>query len=250
MNKLLRAELLKLRTTRTIYALFGATVGLVALSVTAGILTAGRAEGSFALETSEGVRNVLGSGWPAATIALVLGILAVSGELRHRTLTSAFLVTPDRGRLVMAKMVSYAIVGFAFAVTASVVTLLIALPWLSAKDIDVSLLDGDVATVLLGLVVAAMLYGLLGVGIGALVHNQVAALTIALVWTYVLEGVLVAVVPEVGKWLPGGAATALSSGTTTAGDLLPAWSGGLLLAAYALGSATLGSRRIERSDLT
>jgi ABC-2 type transport system permease protein len=246
---LVRAELLKLRTNRLMPAIAAITVVLVGLTVSASILAAGRAQGTFGLDTPEGVRNVLGSAWPAATIVLILGILAMSGEMRHGTITSTFLVTPDRRRVVMAKLATYGIVGLASAAAALAVAFAIALPWLAAKDVDV-VMDAGLVTVVVGSLLGAILYGALGVGIGALIRNQAAAVAVALVWSFLVEGMLVSLLPEVGKWLPGGAASALGGAATTGGDLLPVWGGGLLLGCYALAVAAAGSRAVIRNDVT
>lgn len=86
--------------------------------------------------------------------------------------------------------------------------------------------------------------------VGSLVRNPAAAVAIALVWSFVLEALLVGLVPEVGRWLPGGAGPGLARSSTTAGDLLPMWGGGLLLAGYGVLFALAGSRFVVRRDIT
>lgn len=250
MRNLVAAEVAKLRTTRMLYSLLATTLALTVLSVVASILTAGRAEGTFALDTPEGVRNVLGAGWPSTTVVLVLGILAMAGEFRHGTITPTLLVAPKRGRVVAAKMATYALAGLAFSALASALTLAIALPWLAAKDVDVSLFDREVGLVVAGLLLATALYGLLGVSVGSLIRNPAAAVGIALVWSFVLEALLVGLLPEVGRWLPGGAGQGLARSSTTAGELLPMWGGGLVLAGYGVLFALVGSRFVVRRDIT
>lgn len=250
MTRLVQAELLKLRTTRVVLALLATTVVMTVIGVVATILTAGTAQGSFPLDTPEGVRNVLASGQIASTLVLILGVLGVTGEFRHGTITATFLITPQRRQVVAAKVVAYALLGLVFAAVASIVTLVVALPWLRARDVDVSLFDGQVWRVVVGLVVAAALSGVLGVGFGALIRNQVAAVVSALVWSFLLEGLLVALLPEVGKWGPGGASTALAGTSTTEGDLLAPWTAGLLLAAYGFALAMIGTRFVVRRDVT
>ncbi len=244
------AEVAKLRTTRMAYALLATTVALTVVSVVASILTAGRAEGTFALDTPEGVRNVLGAGWPSTIMVLVLGILAMAGEFRHGTITPTFLATPKRGRVVAAKMAVFSVVGLAFSAVASAITLGIALPWLDAKGVDVAMFDREVVLVVAGLLLGTALYGLVGVGVGSLVRNPAAAVSVALVWSFVLESLLVGLLPEVGRWLPGGAAQGLARLSPTAGDLLPMWGGGLLLTAYGVVFACVGSRFVVGRDIT
>jgi len=249
MRALIRAEVRKLTTVRTGYTLLAAMLALVALSAVATIATAGNAAGTFSLDTARGVRAVFGSGWPASFLVLVLGILGVSGEFRHGTVTPAFLITPHRSRIVAAKLVTYFLVGLAFGVAALVVTLAIAVPWLAAKDVSYSLVH-DVLAVAAGVLLATALYGVLGVGVGALVKNQAAAITVAVVWSSVLESPLVGLLPEVGKWGPVGSASALSGGSSTEGALLAPWTAGLLLLAYGVLLASVGTRFVAQRDIT
>jgi hypothetical protein len=114
----------------------------------------------------------------------------------------------------------------------------------------VSLLSADVGPVLAAVVVGAALFGVIGVGVGALIRNQIAAVVAALVWEFVLEAILIGVVPAVGKWLPGGAARGLTRETLSSGNLLPAWGAGLVLLAYGLAFAVAGSQLLVRRDVT
>ncbi|HEX3393295.1 MAG TPA: ABC transporter permease subunit [Acidimicrobiales bacterium] len=249
MISLIRAELLKLRTTRVFLGLCGATVLFTVLGVVAGVLSAG-SSGSPKLGTAASARNIFGSGGPAALFALVLGILSVTGELRHGTITQTFLVTPRRTLVVAAKLVAMLIAGTALGVLAGVVTTAVAWPWLAAKDVSVSLVSSDVGPVLAAVVVGAALFGVIGVGVGALIRNQIAAVVVALVWEFVLEAILIGVVPDVGRWLPGGAARGLTRETLSSGNLLPAWGAGLVLLAYGLAFAAAGSHLLVRRDVT
>ncbi len=253
MGRLIAGELLKLRTTRMPLAMLAGMLGFALLAVVAGILTADRLaeEGQgFALASDEGIGNVVRSASSGMFFVLVLGILAVAGEVRHKTITATFLVTPNRGRVVAAKLAVYALAGLAFGALASALTLAVALPWLAIKDIPLAGRADDIALTVLGILLAGALYGLVGVGVGALVRNQVAAVTVSLLWLLIVEGLLVGLLPSVGRWLPSGAATALTRASITNGTLLPMWAGGLLLAAYGLVFAAVATRFTIRRDIT
>jgi ABC-type transport system involved in multi-copper enzyme maturation permease subunit len=248
-NRLVGAELLKVRTTRVAASLLAGTLVLTGLEVLGTIFGAGR-QGTPSLHTSAGMRNVFGSGGTAALFGLILGILLVTTEVRHGTITQTFLVTPDRARVVGAKVVAMALVGAGLGAAASVLTVVVALPILAAKNVNVPLLGADVGPVLAAVVVSTTLFAIIGVGVGALIRNQVAAIVAALVWELVLEAILVGLVPSVGKWLPGGAGRALARETVSGGSLLPAWAGGALLLAYGLAFAAIGTRFVVRRDIT
>ena len=93
------------------------------------------------------------------------------------------------------------------------------------------------------------MHGALGVAAGALIRNQAAAIVIALAWIMVIEGLFVGLLPELGRWLPGGAASALTSSSVKAGELLPMWAAGLVLGAYAIGFSVAGSLTVVERDV-
>jgi len=250
MGHLLAAEWRKLRTTRTMWWLLGISLGLIVLTVVATIAVAGSDESVFGVDTVEGVRNVFAQAGSGSAALLVLGIIGVTGEYRHGTITSTFLVTPRRGRVVVAKLVSYFLVGVAFSIVSIAVTVAIAIPWLNGKGVDLSSVDSDILLVLVGVVVAGGLWALMGVGVGALVRNQVAAIVVALIWVLLVEGIVTALFPKVGRWLPGSAAAALQNVARPNIGLLTWWAGGLLFAAYALAFAAVGSRFAMSRDVT
>ena len=249
MMNLVHAELLKLRTTRMFYGNALAALAFVPLFVAIAIQTAGGEGRGAPLDTSEGLRNVLSTASSGSLMVLMVGIMVMAGEFRHGTATSTFLVTPDRRHVVGAKLIASTLVGAGLAIVASVLSLAVAVPWLTAKDVSVDLLSADVGLVLLGAIGATALYGLIGVGVGSLVRNQTAAVVGTLVWVLVVETSLVGFVPQVGRWFPGGATTALTGEAAPSGGLLPAWAGGLLLGAYGLGFAAAGLRFVVRRDV-
>jgi ABC-2 type transport system permease protein len=70
------------------------------------------------------------------------------------------------------------------------------------------------------------------------------------VWTSIVEALLVGFLPEVGRWLPGGAVNALAGTATEKGGLLPFWGAAVVLVGYGLALAVAGTRRIERREIT
>jgi hypothetical protein len=249
MNGLVRAELLKLRTTRMFYGNVLAALLLVPLGVALAVTTAGHGT-TAALDTSEGVRHVMSAAWFGSSMVLVIGILMMSNEFRHGTATATFLVSPDRQRVLRAKLAAVAIVGLLLSAASAVLTLAVALPWLSAEHASVSLLGPDVGPVLLGTAAATVLYALIGVGVGALVRNQAAALTVTQAWALLIEGLLGSLAPAIGRWLPGGAASALTSTATPYGSLLPAGGAAVLLLGYGLAFAAVGTSLVVRRDVS
>jgi ABC-2 type transport system permease protein len=252
MIRLIRAEFTKLATTRLIYGLAAAMAAFGVLTVAVGATAAGQ-QGNPPLSADSLPMLIAGPVTQLPAAALLLGILGMAGEFRHQTVTQTFLVTPDRGRVVAAKLVAYPLAGIALALATLAVTAAVAAGWLAAKGITPSLPDARlglaygrmVGVVLLG----AALCGLVGVGVAALVRNQVAALVGVAVWVLVVEGLLLSLLnaPSLGKWLPSAAAAAI---TSPGGAHLSRLGGSLLLAGYALALALAGTRLVVRRDIT
>jgi ABC-2 type transport system permease protein len=248
MTRLVRAELAKLRTIRLFYGVTAAMAVFGVLTVVANVTAAGR-QGNPPL-SAHSLPSLVGA--PATMLsgaALLLGILGMTGEFRHHTITQTFLTTPDRGRVVAAKLAAYALAGIAVAILTLAVTTAVAVPWMKARGLSVSVLDGGLGRVLGGTLLAAGLCGLVGVGVGALIRNQVAALVGVLVWVVVVEGLLLSLLnaPSLGKWLPSAVAAAL---TNPSDGHLSRWAGGLLFAAYGLAFSVVGTRLVIRRDVT
>ena len=151
---------------------------------------------------------------------------------------------------MVAKLAAAGITGLAMALASSAAVLAVGLPWLRARGIDVAVADPGAAARAAGLAVVVALFAVLGTGLAALLHNQVAALVVGLLWwSQGVERVLAGLLQQPGleRWLPMGAASAL----TRPGDgTLPMWAGALVFAAYGLVLAVLGGRLLVRRDLT
>jgi ABC-2 type transport system permease protein len=245
-NTLVRAELIKLRTLRSFWWTVVATLAFV--PVTVALAMHGGSE-SAPLDSTEGFRNVIAAASSGGVLMLVIGILAMAGEFRHNTITSTLLITPDRRRSVGAKLAAVGLVGLVVGIAASLLTLAIALPWLAQRDIDLAAHGADIGLVLAGGIGATVLSGLIGVGLGALMPNQTLAVTGTLVWVLLVEGILGSFASGVGRWFPGGAASAMSGVAPPSGESLPLWAAGLLFAGYALVAAEAGGRLVVRRDI-
>ena len=228
MSGQIQAELAKITTTRTWIVLLVVMLGYVLIGTAAQLWLdllprdsggGGEIPGVPTIANEQGVRNVWGTAGGGYVITLLLGILIVTTEYRHRTMTSTFLAQPHRLRVVGAKLVAATITSLGFAVVMCAAVAALALPVLAARD-AYALPAGDVAAILAGGLLSTTLFGVLGVGLGTLVRNQVAAIVGGLVWLLLGEALLISFLPSVGKWLPGGAASSLVQATSFRGDAL------------------------------
>ena len=128
MTRLITAEIFKLRTTRTFYGIVGGALGLVFTIV---IIASATATWS---PSDTPMRDLLGIAGLTQVFALVLGIVALTSEFRHGTITPSLLAVPDRTRLVLAKLITALIAGALLGLAASALCAVITLPILSARD--------------------------------------------------------------------------------------------------------------------
>jgi ABC-2 type transport system permease protein len=188
---------------------------------------------------------------PAQTriLLLILGIIGMTQEYRHRTATPTFLTEPRRGRVIIAKLIAYALVAVPFALVIVAVDVLVVTVYAGARGAAPSL-DADNLQTLGASGLVLVVFAVIGVGVGALLRNQVAAIVASLVYLYVIEPIVsgIGVLQGAYKWLPGGAVQAITSGFQ-APDLLQPWQGALLLLGYGLVAALLGTLLAVRRDV-
>jgi ABC-2 type transport system permease protein len=250
---LVKAELLKLRTVQLPFWLLVTTLLFVALGVAATVLTAGTDGNVLQLDDPDLLARSVASASGGNVLLVVLGILMLTQEFRFGTATPSFLTTPRRGRVVVAKLVAVSLTGAVFAILSVLVALVLSVALIGLRDGNLTV-DRAVVEVMAACLLVLLLYGPIGIGVGALVRNQIAAVVIALAWMFVIEQLLVALLPEVGRWTPGGATAAVLQlgdfATQGRGDLLPVWAGAAVLLAYAAALSVAGARTTLRRDLT
>ena len=248
MSAALRAELFKQRSSRTALGLFGAMLALVLFVVL--LHGFGLAAGNFATTSKQltvlfAWGEVLG-----ALFAALLGAMSITGEIRHGTIRPTFLVTPSRHRVVAAKVWASMLIGAGFGLVAGALAAGVGTAALRARGIDVRLDGGDYTLLVAGGAAATALWGAIGVGVGAVVRNQVPTLVGLCAWLLFVENLLVGDVAgfgRVGKLLPGAAGKAISGQDPD--TLLAPVVGLVLLALYAAAATVAGSLATSRRDV-
>jgi ABC-2 type transport system permease protein len=181
-----------------------------------------------------------------AMLTLLLGIVAMAGEYRHRTITDTFLARPRRDRVVLAKLVVSAAAGAVFGLAASVTALLTDALWLAAKGSAIDLGSGVLWRTVAGGVGWNVAFAVLGVGVGALVANLSGAIAAALAWLALAEAVVADLLGDAGRWLP----FRLGSALVGLGDGPAPGIAALGLVAYAVALAGAGVVVTRRRDIT
>jgi ABC-2 type transport system permease protein len=158
-------------------------------------------------------RTVVASAAGGDIFALVVGVILITTEFRHSTSRPTFLLEPRRGRVIAAKLVVAAGVGLLYGAACVAISVAIIVPWLTAKNITIGWVGNDLLLVMLGVLVVVATFAVVGVGVGVLFRNQVAAVISALAYLFVVEPLL-AVIPgvkEVARYLPEASADASHS---------------------------------------
>jgi len=239
---LVRAELFKLRTTRTSLAIVLSLVGLVVLVV----LLSGLVEDAAPLGERQTQFQLLANGSIASAFAALVGVLSLTTEFRHGTIKPTFLAEPRRGRVLAAKLVACTTAGAVLGAGGVALSFGLGRLTMSVRGIPLVLDHRDLALALGGSVAVSALWGALGLGIGAVVRNQVGAIVGLLVWSLLVESILFGLVPSVGRWLPGQAGNALVQ--VEVPHLLGVLPGALVLLGYAAAAALAGAAVTVRRD--
>jgi len=193
---------------------------------------------------------------------VLLGALAVTGEFRHKTLTPTFLAVPHRSVVLGSKYVSELVLGEGFGVIAFATSVAGGAAALSAFGLETGLDDSDTWALIGRGVLAMALWATIGVGLGALVPNQVAAIVIVLAFTQFVEPILRLgaslndVTAQIGQYLPGAASDALvgasfyTIASVGSSETLDWWQGGLVLLAIGAVATIIGGATTWRRDVT
>jgi ABC-type transport system involved in multi-copper enzyme maturation permease subunit len=239
-----RAELLKIRSTRTT---LGLLLGMIGLAVLFALLT-GLVTTIGHLTGKEDQRQLLGNGSLAGVFAALAGIMLVTSEYRFGTIRPTLLYTPRRVRVVAAKLIAGALAGLVFGVLGEGLVFGIGYAALEGRGIAVVLDRGDTALLVLGTLVGVGLWGAIGVGLGAIMRNQVGAVIALLASGFVVENLLFGLVPSVGRFAPVHALDALEGLSTD--HLLEPAAGGATLVGWTAVLGLLGLALTVRRDVS
>jgi ABC-2 type transport system permease protein len=233
---MIAAEFRKLWTVRSTWLLLG-VAQLIVVGGVSGLMVQRADPTSLTAQ-----RGALGHVGLVALFSLLLGIMAMAGEYRHRTITDAFLAVPRRSRLIGAKLVVAVVAGLGFGLVATLTALITTAIWQSAKG---SSLSPDVWRTAVGGIGWNVAFAALGVGLGALITNLIAAVTAALAWLALVEGIVAQLIGGAGKWLPFALGSALDG---LSGP--PQWQAALALTGYAIVFVVAGGLATARRDVT
>lgn len=267
---LIRAELLKLRTTSLwwIFAILLVPIYGVALAynwLTANVMLSSDytdvdAPIQMIGEAERAVSGLYTSGqFFGILLVVLLSAILVTNEFFHLTATSTFLTTPRRELVIAAKMVVSVVIALVVWLFTTLLSLVFAPIALSTMNRDSSIGEAFVwqAIGLNGL--AFVLWGLLGVGTGVLIRSQIGA-TLTLSVLYVIGAqVLSTIFMVLGSiWneailtfrvvVPTLASELMVSGPQFPDDP-PRWVGAVIMLAYAAMFSVIGTLITKQRDI-
>ncbi|WBB66644.1 ABC transporter permease subunit [Micromonospora sp. WMMD812] len=272
---LVRAELIKIRTTSTwwVFALISVPLWALTLLINwlqADTLTSGnlgdvppdQADTLAAAAHPDALSaNLFTTGqFFGLLIVMLLGIIVVTSEFFHQTVTTTFLTSPHRSAVMTAKLVAAALLALLFWVVTTGLNLVAGAAVLKAVGVGTQL-DNGAAWEAIGLNgLAYLLWGILGVGLGVLIRSQIGA-TVTGILLY-LGGTIGAAIAisilasRFGDWIndlqllvPSLASSLMVTGAEIPGNP-PRWAGAVVLIGYAVVAGVVGTLTLRRRDIS
>lgn len=265
-----RSELLKFRTTRLWWgmaiavfvsaALFALLIGILYTSES---VTEGSENNPFGGAIVGDATQIANSVYTAGLsvgylLMLVIGVIQIGAEYRHRTITSTFLTQPRRPKVMGAKVVALILIAAAYGAISVVGSVVVGAVTLQARGAEAFPSAGVVRTLVLSLLVLG-LWALMGLGAGILIPNQIAALLVSVGVAWIVEPILGLAIrawdfgaEHIAPYLPSEATQAIiNTATTSEGAArLSWWGGAITLTAWAGVLAGFGIVRTVRQDIS
>jgi ABC-2 type transport system permease protein len=240
----LRAELLKIRSTRTT---IGLLAGLIVLALLFTILTCTLSP-SNQLFTEQDQTSLLSFGSIAGVFAALAGVMLFTSEYRFGTIRPTSLFNPNRARLFATKIVAGVLSGLVFGVIGEGLVFSIGLMILKIRGVHIVMTGANMTELIVGAIIGTALWGAIGVGIGAIVTNQVGAVISLLAWGFVVENLVFGFLPKVGRFLPVHASDAMMGPIQD--KLLPGYAGTVVTVAWVVVLSIAGVTLLKRRDVS
>ena len=187
--------------------------------------------------------------WLSAVMAVVAGTLMFTSEVQHGTLATAITAQPARWVTAAAKTAIAAGFGLAMGVAGMAAGLAGGV----LGGLDAGDTSGMAATAAWGLMVTTV-SALFGLGIGMTVRHSAAAISVTLVWVFVIENLVREFAPAtVSRFLPFNPPNGLLSIETTSDPAalavaLTRVQDALLFSGYTVAALTIGTIVLYRRD--
>lgn len=190
-------------------------------------------------------------------LLLVIGITTMGAEYRHKTITASLLAVPRRGRLIAAKVIALLAFGIMYGLIFLLGSVGVGATVLSIRGLAVFPEPGTIARSLALMLLVLGLWALIGLGLGVLIPNQVAAILVGVAMAFIIEPIGAQLLANqswgetLSQYFPSRATNAvLDSVTATGQEQLSWWAGALVLTAYAAVFVAIGTWLTKRRDVS
>jgi ABC-type transport system involved in multi-copper enzyme maturation permease subunit len=274
-TRLVRSELLKIRTTKTwwLFAIGAFVAAALAFLINAFAVAHSEIHGQNVggenppppVNLDQLAVNVYTSGqFFGLMFVMLIGILVVTNEFYHQTATATFLAEPRRTKVIVSKLLAAIGFGVVYWLATTVLDVAFGSWYFSWEGVSNGLGHWPVTRGLLLNLLAYVLWAILGVGIGVLLRSQIGStITATLMYTigiYVVIGVLSLIhnfwikqdwVLQIAVLWPSLASLHMISGLNI-GEVPdpPRWLGAVVLIGYAVVAGVIGTMITRKRDVS
>jgi hypothetical protein len=171
-----------------------------------------------------------------------------TSEYRFGTIRPTSLFNPNRNRLFTSKIIAGVLSGLVFGVIGEGLVFAIGIVILEIRGVGIVMSGTNMTELIVGAIVGTALWGAIGVGIGAIVTNQVGAVIALLAWGFVVENLVFGFLPKVGRFLPVHASDSIMGPIQN--KLLPGNAGAVVTVGWVLVLAVIGMSMLRRRDVS
>jgi ABC-type transport system involved in multi-copper enzyme maturation permease subunit len=194
--------------------------------------------------------------------AMLIGILVVTNEYFHQTATTTFMTNPHRTSVLLAKAVAALLFGALFWLVATVLDAIATPIYLHSQKVASGITDWTVIQAVLLNLLAFVLWAIFGLGLGTLIRSQIGSVVTGMA-LYLLGFAAVLVIFNLihtvypHNWVlaaqviaPAVASSVMISPTKIFEHSPPQWVGGAVLVGYALITGGFGIWLTRRRDIS
>lgn len=240
-----RAELMKLTTTRMPWAFAVVLLAIAAINAAAVAFGTDMDGSKTFVSTAADQRSLIAFAGNATMIAGLFGAIAAAREYAHLTVIPTFLAEPRRRRAAWAQLTAIALGGAVVGAVGAALTAIAVAAALPTTEFGFLVSAAGVLQVIAASALCGAVGAVLGAGIGTVVRNVGGAVTGAVLALIVAPPLLVQLVSSSASWVPANLALVLSGVTDDVSG--PAAVAAIVV--WALVPAAVGVAAVRRRDV-
>lgn len=148
---------------------------------------------------------------PTLMFSILAGLYSATTDFRFGLMDQRLLSNPNRTQVLGAKATVAGATGLLYGAIGALTAIAIGVAYFQFSGETFDAGSPLVVRALIGVIVGAPLFAVLGVALGTIIRNQPIAIGGTLAWLLIIEPVVIVGAPKVGRWFPGGAGVALTN---------------------------------------